>query len=310
MLQPRVLDLNSIIADVSKMLPRLIGEDIELKILPQASEGWVKADQSQMEQVLLNLAVNARDAMPKGGKLTIETTTVDLDETYVRQHASIQPGPYVVLAVSDTGVGMDAETQAHCFEPFFTTKEQGRGTGLGLATVYGVIKQSGGWIWVYSEPGQGTMFKIYLPKVEENSETAKNAKGQSAVPRGTETILVAEDQDGIRELARDFLESCGYTVLVAKDGAEAIKIAEQHKQPIDLLLTDVVMPKVNGPELAQRLAVVRPAMKTLYMSGYAERATAHHDALTQDGISLEKPFSLHTLAGKVREALDTQILKR
>ena len=305
-LQPRVLDLNSIIADVGKMLPRLIGEDIELRILPNAALGWVKADQSQIEQVLLNLAVNARDAMPRGGRLTIETAQVDLDESYVRQHASIRPGPYVVLAVSDTGVGMDAETQAHCFEPFFTTKEQGRGTGLGLATVYGVVKQSGGWIWVYSEPGEGTTLKIYLPMVQEDAEAAKHAKGQGEVPRGTETILLAEDQDGIRELARDFLESCGYTVLVAKDGAEALELAQVHKDPIDLLLTDVVMPKVNGPELAQRLALVRPRMKALYMSGYMERATAHHDVLVQTAISLEKPFSLHTLAGKVREALDTQ----
>jgi len=310
MLQPRVLDLNSIVADVGKMLPRLIGEDIELRILPHASGGWVKADQSQMEQILLNLAVNARDAMPKGGTLTIETATVDLDESYVRQHASIRPGPYVILAVSDTGLGMDAETQAHCFEPFFTTKEQGRGTGLGLATVYGVVKQSGGWIWVYSEPGQGTTFKIYLPLVQEHSEPSKQVKGRGAVPRGTETILVAEDQDGIRELARDFLESCGYKVLVAKDGAEALELAGRHKGPIDLLLTDVVMPRVNGPELAQRLAVARPTMKTLYMSGYTERATAHHDVLASDAVSLEKPFSLHRLAGKVREALDTHALAR
>jgi CheY-like chemotaxis protein len=270
----------------------------------------VKADQSQIEQVLLNLAVNARDAMPKGGRLTIETAQVDLDESYARQHASIKPGPYVVLAVSDTGVGMNAETQAHCFEPFFTTKEQGRGTGLGLATVYGVVKQSGGWIWVYSELGQGTTFKIYLPMVQEDSEAAKHAKGQGAVPRGTETILVAEDQDGIRELARDFLESCGYRVLVAKDGAEALELSGRHQDPIDLLLTDVVMPKVNGPELAQRLGIARPTMKTLYMSGYAERATALHDLLAPDSISLEKPFSLHRLASKVREALDTNVLTR
>jgi len=307
-LQPRVLDVNSIIADVSKMLPRLLGEDIDLRILANAAVGSVKADQSQIEQVLLNLAVNARDAMPKGGRLTIETAQVDLDESYVRQLASIRPGPYVVLTVSDTGIGMDAETQTHCFEPFFTTKEEGRGTGLGLATVYGVVKQSGGWIWVYSEPGQGTTFKIYLPMVQEDPKAAKHMKGQGEVPQGTETILVAEDQDGIRELARVFLESCGYTVLVAKDGAEALELSELHKGPIDLLVTDVVMPKVNGPELAQRLARARPAMKTLYMSGYLERATAHHDVLAPDTISLEKPFSLHRLASKVREALDSNVL--
>lgn len=305
-LQPRVLDLNSVVADMSKMLPRLIGEDIELRIVPNASLGWVKADQSQIEQVILNLAANARDAMPKGGKLTIETASVELDESYARRHASVRPGPYVVLAVSDTGVGMDAETQAHCFEPFFTTKEQGKGTGLGLATVYGVVKQSGGWIWVYSELGQGTTFKIYLPRVQEDAEATRHVKGQGGVPRGTETILVVEDQDGIRELARDFLESCGYTVLVAKDGGEALEIAERHKGPINLLVTDVVMPKVSGRELARRLTILRPMVKTLYMSGYTEHATAHHGILGQDTVSLEKPFSLHMLAGKVREALDTE----
>jgi signal transduction histidine kinase len=309
-LQPKVLDLNSITLEIGKMLPRLIGEHIELKILPNASQGWVKADQSQLEQVLLNLAVNARDAMPTGGKLTIETASAELDESYVRQHVSVRPGPYVILAVSDTGIGMDAETQAHCFEPFFTTKEQGRGTGLGLATVYGVVKQSGGWIWVYSEPGRGTTFKIYLPMVREDTEAPRHAKAQGEAPRGTETILVVEDQDGIRELARDFLESCGYTVLVSKDGAEALGIAERHKDPIDLLVTDVVMPKVNGRELAQRLTAMRPSVRVLYMSGYTERAASHHDLLEQDTICLEKPFSLRTLAVKVREALDAPVLAR
>ena len=307
-LQPRVLDLNSVTAGIGKMLPRLIGEDIELRIRPSASLGWVKADQSQIEQVLLNLAVNARDAMPQGGKLTIETANVDLDESYARHHASVRPGPYVILMVSDTGMGMDTETQAHCFDPFFTTKELGRGTGLGLATVYGVVKQSGGWIWVYSEPGQGTTFKIYLPRVQEDTDPAKLAKSPGPAPRGAETILVVEDQDGIRELAREFLESCGYTVLVAKDGAEALEVAERHENPIDLLVTDVVMPRVNGRELSQRLTIVRPMMKTLYMSGYTERATPHHDILAQDTISLEKPFSLRTLASKVREALDARAL--
>jgi PAS domain S-box-containing protein len=309
-LQPKVLDLNSITLEIGKMLPRLIGEHIELKILPNATQGWVKADQSQLEQVLLNLAVNARDAMPTGGKLTIETASAELDESYVRQHVSVRPGPYVILAVSDTGIGMDAETQAHCFEPFFTTKEQGRGTGLGLATVYGVVKQSGGWIWVYSEPGRGTTFKIYLPMVHQDIEAPRHAKGQGEAPRGTETILVVEDQDGIRELARDFLESCGYKVLVSKDGAEALGIAERHKDPIDLLVTDVIMPKVNGRELAQRLTAMRPSVRVLYMSGYTERAASHHDILEQDTICLEKPFSLRTLAAKVREALDAPVLAR
>jgi PAS domain S-box-containing protein len=309
-LQPKILDLNSITVEIAKMLPRLIGEDIDLRILTNASLGWVKADQSQIEQVLINLAVNARDAMPKGGRLTIETATVDLDESYVRQHVSARPGPYVVLAVRDTGVGMDAETQAHCFEPFFTTKEQGRGTGLGLATVYGVVKQSGGWIWVYSELGQGTTFKIYLPRVPQDAEAETHPTSLGSAPHGTETILVVEDQEGIRELARDFLASCGYEVLVASDGAEALKIAERHEDPIHLVLTDVVMPNLNGHELAQRLTASRPSMKILFMSGYTERAASPHDSLPQDAISLEKPFSLHMLATKVRQALESQTVAR
>ena len=306
MLQPKVLDLSSVTAGLGKMLPRLIGTDIELKICPNAPSGWVKADQSQIEQVLLNLAVNARDAMPNGGKLIIETTNVDLDDSYARYHVNVPPGPYVLLTVSDTGTGMDAETQAHCFEPFFTTKASGRGTGLGLATVYGVVKQSGGWIWVYSEPGQGTTFKIYLPRVQQDAEPAKPTKHQSAVPRGCETIFVVEDQEGIRELACEFLENCGYYVLAAKDGAEALELADRYKKPIDLLLTDIVMPKVNGRELSQRLTAARPRMKTLFMSGYPERATPEQEMLVDESKFLAKPFSLRSLAGKVREALDTR----
>jgi len=307
MLQPKVLDLNSVTAGLGKMLPRLIGADIELKIFPNAPSGWVKADQSQIEQVLLNLAVNARDAMPNGGKLIIETANVDLDDSYARYHVNVPPGPYVLLTVSDTGTGMDAETQAHCFEPFFTTKASGRGTGLGLATVYGVVKQSGGWIWVYSEPGQGTTFKIYLPRVQQDAEPAKPAKNQSAVPRGSETVFVVEDQEGIRELACEFLENCGYQVLAAKDGAEALEIADRYKKPIDLLLTDIVMPKVNGRELSQRLTAARPRMKTLFMSGYPERATPEQEMLVDETKFLAKPFSLRSLAGKVREALDERV---
>jgi two-component system cell cycle sensor histidine kinase/response regulator CckA len=305
-LQPKVLDLNSVVVEIGNMLPRLIGEDIELVIVPGKSLGCVKADQSQIEQVILNLSVNARDAMPQGGQLTIETANVDLDEGYAFRHASFQAGPYVMLAVRDTGMGMDAQTQAHIFEPFFTTKELGRGTGLGLATVYGIVKQSGGWIWVYSELGQGTTFKMYLPRVGEAVEAAEQGEVRAKSPRGTETILVVEDQEGIREMAREFLEGCGYTVLEAKDGDEALQIAERHQGTIDLVVTDVVMPRVGGRELAHRLTVVRPQVKALFMSGYAEYSRAQQGNPDWDIVCLEKPFSLDTLGRKIREVLDTE----
>jgi len=305
-LQPRVLDLNSVVVETGKMLPRLLREDIEVALLPGQSLGQVKADQNQIEQIILNLAVNARDAMPEGGKLTIETANVDLDENYARLHPGVKPGRYVMLAVSDTGTGMDAKTQAHIFEPFFTTKEPGKGTGLGLATVYGIVKQSGGWIWVYSEVGQGTAFKIYLPKVEGLVPADRSSWPNTTPPRGVETILLVEDQDGIRDLARPFLENMGYKVLEASDGEAALQIAQQYKGEINLLLTDIVMPKMGGPELAQRLATLRPEMRVLYMSGYAEYATASADNLHHDEFRLQKPFSMDALARKVREVLDAK----
>jgi signal transduction histidine kinase/CheY-like chemotaxis protein len=310
-LQPKVLDLNAVVAEMGKMLPRLIREDIELTIVTKASLGRVRADQSQIEQVILNLVVNARDAMPQGGKLTIETANVDLDVGYARRHAGVSPGSYVMLAVSDTGVGMDAETQAHIFEPFFTTKGLGKGTGLGLATVYGVVKQSGGWIWVYSELGRGATLKIYLPRVEEVAEEVELSKTVAAPPRGSETILLVEDQDSIRELARQFLEGSGYTVLEARDGSDALEIAERQQGVIDLLVTDVVMPKMGGPELAYCLSTSRPQLRVLYMSGYAEHAGANdHGMAGGDTASLQKPFALDTLARKVREVLDAKPVVR
>jgi PAS domain S-box-containing protein len=305
-LQPKVLDLNIVVDEMGRMLPRLIGEDIELTIMLNGLPCLVKADQSQIEQVILNLAVNARDAMPRGGNLTIQTANVDLDEGYARRHTGVQAGRYVMLVVGDSGVGMDAGTQAHIFEPFFTTKELGKGTGLGLATVYGVVKQSGGWIWVYSEPGQGTTFKIYLPQVEEANEPVELSGVCATAPRGTETILVVEDQESIRGLAREFLESRGYTVLEARDGREAIQIVQGHSGTIDLLVTDVVMPKMGGRELVHRLMAQRPQMKALFMSGYAEQASTEHGSGDRLAIFLQKPFSLDSLARKVREVLDAE----
>jgi two-component system cell cycle sensor histidine kinase/response regulator CckA len=308
MIEPKVLDLNVVLADMGKMLPRLIGEDIELSIRPSVSLGRVKADQSQIEQIILNLAVNARDAMPEGGRLTIETSDVELDDNYSSRHAGVRPGNYVMLAVSDTGVGMDSQTQAHVFEPFFTTKELGKGTGLGLATVYGVVKQSRGWIWVYSELGRGTTFKIYLPRVSEAVTEPEVSKAHPTPPPGTETILLAEDQDSIRDLTRECLEASGYTVLEARNGVEAVQLAEQHRGTIDLLVTDVVMPKMGGRELARRLTTLCPQVKVLYMSGYAEYGAVEHGILDLDLACLQKPFSLALLLHKVREVLDEEAL--
>jgi len=301
-IQPKSLDLNGVVGEMAKMLRRLIGDDIELNIVSGASLGVVKVDQTQIEQVLMNLVLNARDAMPEGGRLTIETANVSLDDNYARRHAGVQPGKYVMMVVSDTGVGMDAETQTHIFEPFFTTKELGKGTGLGLATVYGVVKQNDGWIWVYSEAGRGTTFKIFLPQIEEVVRSTK-PKLVSRPPGGSETILLVEDQDGIRELASEFLKGSGYTILEARDGSEALQVAEQHHGEIDLLVTDVVMPRMGGPELAGRLANVRPHLKVIYMSGYSEYAKDSRKVADSEKVILQKPFAFDALARKVREVL-------
>jgi len=304
-LAPQVLDLNEVVANIDKMLRRLIGEDIDLVTVLGANLGRVKADPGQIEQVILNLAVNARDAMPHGGKLTLETANAELDAGYAQGHFAVQPGQYVRLAVSDTGHGMDAETQSHIFEPFFTTKEQGKGTGLGLAMVYGIVKQSGGHIWVYSETGLGTTFKIYLPQVSEAVAVPETRTPLIAPGRGTETILLVEDEVAVRLLARGVLESHGYKVLEARHGEDALLICEQYKGPIHLLLTDVVMPQMNGPELAEHLAPFHREMKVLYMSGYTDNATVHHGVLNSGTAFLQKPFIPEALARKVREVLDT-----
>jgi signal transduction histidine kinase/ActR/RegA family two-component response regulator len=303
-LQPKVLELNAIVADIEKMLRRLIGEDIELVVSLDAAMGRVKADPVQIEQVLLNLVVNARDAMPQGGNLIIETANVYLDENYAGNHVDVRPGPYVVLAVSDTGCGMDKETQSHIFEPFFTTKELGKGTGLGLATVYGIVKQSGGNIWVYSELTKGTTFKIYLPRVDAELKERVRTSERLEPSHATETILLVEDEEMVRTLACDILEERGYQVLVAANGEEAIRICSEHAGPIHLMLSDVVMPRMSGKGLAEKIKPSRHGIEVLFMSGYTDDAIVHHGVLEPGTNFLEKPFTPEALARKVREVLD------
>jgi len=304
-LAPRVLDLNTVVASVDNMLGRLIGADVELKTALAPELGAVRADPGQLEQVIMNLVVNARDAMPRGGKLTIETANAELDESYALEHPAVVAGPYVMLAVSDSGVGMDAATQARIFEPFFTTKEKGKGTGLGLATVYGIVKQSGGNIWLYSEPGRGTTFKIYLPRVDQPLELPTPTPAARETPRGTETVLLVEDDDAVRALARKMLAAHGYTVLAAPSGADALELAASHAGPIHLLVTDVVLPGISGRELAIRFQSVRPGLKVLYTSGYTDDAVVHHGVLDAGIAFLQKPFTSGALARKVRETLDS-----
>ena len=307
---PQVLDLNSVVGNVQKMLRRLIGEDIDLLTVPGPGLGRVKADPGQMEQVILNLVLNARDAMPQGGKLTIETGNVDLDESYTRSHLDVTPGPYAMLVVSDSGCGMDAETLSHIFEPFYTTKEEGKGTGLGLATVYGIVKQSGGHISVASDPGKGTTFKIYLPRVEESIVPVRASRAAGKSSRGTETVLLVEDDLTARDVVREVLQSRGYTVLEANGSNEALEIGERHvSRPIHLMLADVVMPEMSGPRLADRLACLYPKMKVLYMSGHTDAAVARHVKLSRDVPYLQKPFAAEVLARKVRELLDASLVE-
>lgn len=301
-LVPQVLDLNDVLAGMEKMLRRVIGEDIELLLFPAADLGRVKVDRGQLEQVILNLAVNAREAMPTGGALTMETQNTTLDESYAHQHPGVSPGPYVMLAISDTGHGMDSATQAQVFEPLFTTKTQG--TGLGLATVYGIVKQSGGFIWVYSEPGKGAAFKVYFPQVHEKlSVRLPQVARMPAV--GSETLLLVEDSDALRSLTRRFLEQAGYRVLEASSGAEALRVAQVTLGPIDCLITDVVMPGCSGKQLAEQLVRIRPNVKILYMSGYTNNVIMHHGVLDEGINLLSKPFSRETLLHTVRETLDS-----
>ena len=302
-LDPCVLDLNATVTGIEPLLRRMIREDIEIATALDSAAGRVKADAGQIEQVLLNLAVNASDAMPNGGWLTLATGNVTLDEAYARTHAEVEPGPYVMLSVSDTGHGMTAEVQAHIFEPFFTTKEVGKGTGLGLATVYGIAKQSGGHITVHSEPGHGAAFKLYLPRVEEAPGTAEPACPTEITRRGSETVLLVEDDEPLRTLAREILSIQGYTVLDATSPSEALRLADGHPGPIHLLLTDVVMPQMNGRQVADHLLAARPGLKVVFMSGYTDAAIVEHGVLEPGTHFLQKPFTPDGLSRKVREAL-------
>ena len=312
-IEPRVLDLNAIVTDTAKMLQRLIGEDVTLNTVLEPELGRVRADPGQIEQVLINLAVNARDAMPQGGKLTIETRRAELDETYTQSHPHLKAGPYILLIVSDTGMGMDEATKAHIFEPFFTTKSPGKGTGLGLATVYGIVKQSAGHIAVDSKPGQGTAFKVYLPVVNDviaPGKSQSSPKAFKAPPRGNETILLSEDEPTVRALVCHTLQTHGYTVLEAGQSDQALHMAEGYKGTIHLLVTDVVMPVMSGRQLAERLAAMRPAVKVLYLSGHTDDAMIRHGVLRAEMAFLQKPFTPNSLAAKVREVLDQQTGER
>jgi two-component system, cell cycle sensor histidine kinase and response regulator CckA len=301
----QVLDLNTVIAEIKIMLPRLIGEDIELIFLPEQNLGKVKADPVQIEQIVMNLAANARDAMPSGGTLTIETATVEVDAAYVQRHSIVPAGSYVLLTVADSGQGIATKDLPHIFEPFFTTKGEGKGTGLGLATVYGIVKQNGGFIWVYSEPAQGTTFKIYLPQVQSLRSEACVTKPAAQSPRGCETVLLVEDEASVRQAERQFLMQSGYNVLEAFDGEDALREAREHDGPIHLMITDVVMPRISGPALAAKLVDNRPDMKVLFVSGYAEKTVLQHGNINVTQRFLQKPFSLNTLGKKVREVLET-----
>jgi two-component system, cell cycle sensor histidine kinase and response regulator CckA len=303
-MQLRVFDLNAVVVDLERMLKRMIGENIELRTTLQQGLGNIKADPGQIEQVVMNLVVNSRDAMPQGGKLTIETANVYLDESYVEQHLTVVPGYYIMLAVSDTGLGIDERVRPHIFEPFFTTKDAARGTGLGLSTVYGIVKQSGGFIWVYSEIGKGTTFKIYFPTVAQNVDELKAVNLNPPAQKGSETILLVEDAEPVRRLARTILEGFGYEVLLAANGSEAKHLCELNQHQINLLLTDVILPGISGREVAEQVLRINPAIRVLFMSGYTDDAVIGHDILSAGVNFIQKPFSPDQLGAKVREVLD------
>jgi PAS domain S-box-containing protein len=308
-LQPKVLEVNRLVSSMTAMLQRLIGEDVDLRIVLRPDVGRVHADPGQVEQVLMNLVVNARDAMPKGGILTVETANVELDESYASRHIEVRSGPYVMLAVSDNGAGMDEATRARLFEPFFTTKGAGKGTGLGLSTVFGIVKQSGGSLQVYSEPGSGTSVKVFLPRIEQPAALDPETQKKTA-RRGHETVLLVEDDDMVRNLVRETLERDGYTVIDANSPTEARRAADRHQGAINLLITDVIMPKTNGRELAEQLLKRRPNLKVLYMSGYTDSAIASSGVLQKEMSFLQKPFTPAALVNKVREVLENESVTR
>jgi two-component system cell cycle sensor histidine kinase/response regulator CckA len=310
MLQPRVLDLNAVIAASEEALQQLVGQTIELVIVPGPELGYISIDPAQLEQVLLNLVMNARDAMPQGGTLTIETANIAWDEEQTRRHAAVQAGTYVMLVVSDTGCGMDASTRSRLFEPFFTTKPRGRGTGLGLSIVYGIVSQSSGLIEVDSAPGQGTVVRIYLPQVETPAVIQKPSASTAKLQQGSETVLLVEDEDEVRAAVCESLQMRGYTVLKARHSKEALLLCRRHEGPIHLLLTDVVMPQMTGLELAQRISQLRPEMKVLFVSGYTSDALAQRKMLERGSAFLQKPFTPDALARHVRAVLDSPAPRR
>jgi two-component system cell cycle sensor histidine kinase/response regulator CckA len=305
MIEQRVLDVRQILGGIEKMIRRLLGADVELTLLPSTSVGRVTADAGQVEQIVMNLVVNARDAMPQGGKLVIETRNVELDAEYAEAHAGVSPGSYVMLALTDTGVGMTKEVQGRVFEPFFTTKEKGKGTGLGLSTVANIVRQRGGHVWVYSEPGKGTTFRVYLPRIGGGaSDRPSSIPPSAASGKGNETILLVEDDEQVRAVACSILRRQGYRVLEAGNGGEALMVCEQHASPIHLLLTDVVLPKMSGRQIAERLLAIRPKMKVLFMSGYTDEAVHQHGVLESDAACLQKPLTPEALSRTVRDLLD------
>jgi PAS domain S-box-containing protein len=305
-MQPEILNLNALITTMNPMLRRLIREDIDVITIADPQLGRISADPMKMQQVIMNLVVNAGDAMPEGGTLTIETANVALDAEYARKHVAVKPGPYVLLAISDNGAGMDEETRSHLFEPFFTTKVKGKGTGLGLSTVYGIVKQSNGFIWVYSEPGKGTTFKIYLPRIDAEAKDLSTETEKAQDLPGTETVLVVEDEPAVRGLTTRILRERGYTVLEASNGAEALDIAQTYQEEIHLLITDVIMPGLSGRDLSGKITASRPGIRTLFVSGYTDNAIVHHGILDADVSFLQKPFSVQSLCLKVRETLDSR----